>query len=302
MASNGPTLTFTEELPRMWWRATREINADNGPGSFPSKESTAQVAKAIWLVARRGSQVVGTCRGELASSQTAALFPPTLQKQESWTTGRLLLEILEEKLTREGSPIRLLQALTTSAQDVDAEVLKAAGFTALGGVVHMTCRSDIPALPGKPCLELEPFVDSPTNWNRLERVYEQTCVGTRDFPELDLLSGIELLKGYQSVGHFREELWQFAKLDGHDIGCLLVNELNEPEVCQLVYCGLIPAVRSRGLGKELANLGERLAARQGAKQLVLSVDKRNSPAIAAYQAAGFFIADQRFLFVKQCAK
>lgn len=302
MASNDPTVTISEVTPRSWWQATNQLETlKEQSGGLGKLEP--QTSNAIWLVGRRDDQVVGTCRGELAPGQTAAVFAPTLAESEPPTTGRILLEVLEEKLSSEGAPVRFLHALTDSDQYVDGEVLKAAGFQELGEILHMNCRAETFRQSEESRMEFESFVDAPTSWSRLANVFEQTYRGTHDFPELNCLqTAAKSLEGYRDVGRFHPELWQFAKLEKNDVGCLLLNELHEPDVWQLVYCGLISSVRGRGLGKELAKRGRQLVGVHGAKQVVLSVDRRNQAAIRAYEVAGFCVTDQQVLFVKHKTK
>lgn len=302
MASNDSTLKISEVTPQCWWQATNQLDAVKGPSS-QSGDLDLQTSNAIWLVGRRNNQIVGTCRGELAPGQTAAVFPPTLADSEPPKTGRSLLTALEEKLSSEGAPVRFLHALTDSDRCVDPEVLKAAGFKALGEILHMTCRAETIGQSEESRLEFEAFVDNPTSWRRLANVFEQTCQGTRDFPELNCLqSTFQTLDGYRDVGRFHPELWQFAKLEGNDVGCLLLNELQQPDICQVVYCGLVPGVRLRRLGKELARRCNLIAGTYGAKRVVLSVDKRNHAAIRAYEVAGFSVTDQQMLFFKDITK
>lgn len=257
-------------------------------------------SEGIWLVARRAGRIVGTCYGELAPGKAAAMFPPALSDGEPVCTGRRLLRALEGKLIGIRAQIDFFHALATSDQCEDAEVLKAAGFEPLGTTLHMTCSTEIPTAAGLTRLDFAVFNGSPSSWARLESVFDETCTKTLDFPELNLIDyGNRSLSGYREAGVFQPELWQIAKLDGEDVGCVLVNALDEPGICQLVYCGLTPAARNRGLGTELAARARQLAATHGAKQLVVSVDQRNRSAIAAYRRAGFCLTDQQTLFVKR---
>jgi len=54
---------------------------------------------------------------------------------------------------------------------------------------------------------------------------------------------------------------------------------------------LLPELHSRGLGSRLLQHVEREVRAGGGRRLMLSVNKRNAKAIAAYRRNGFVIAD-----------
>jgi len=65
----------------------------------------------------------------------------------------------------------------------------------------------------------------------------------------------------------------------------------EPGVTKLHKLYLLPEFHGRGLGSRLLQHVERKVHHLDARRLILSVNKRNAKAIAAYQRNGFVIAD-----------
>ena len=65
----------------------------------------------------------------------------------------------------------------------------------------------------------------------------------------------------------------------------------EPGVIKLHKLYLLPALHGRGLGSYLLQQVEREVRAGGGRRLILSVNKRNTRAIAAYQRNGFVIAE-----------
>jgi len=65
----------------------------------------------------------------------------------------------------------------------------------------------------------------------------------------------------------------------------------EPGVIKLHKLYLLPALHGRGLGSRLLQQVEREVRAGGGRRLILSVNKRNTRAIAAYQRNGFVIAE-----------
>jgi len=68
---------------------------------------------------------------------------------------------------------------------------------------------------------------------------------------------------------------------------LLLSDVPEREACELVYLGLSPAERGRGLGARLVRLAQAAAAARGARRLLLAVDRDNAPAVRLYERTGF---------------
>ncbi len=66
---------------------------------------------------------------------------------------------------------------------------------------------------------------------------------------------------------------------------------SEPGVMKLHKLYLLPELHGRGLGSRLLQHCEREVRAAGARHLMLSVNKRNTQAIAAYQRNGFVIGE-----------
>ena len=56
---------------------------------------------------------------------------------------------------------------------------------------------------------------------------------------------------------------------------------------ELVYMGLVPESRGRGLGRRVLEAAIDQARRCGASQMILAVDRNNVPARTLYGRAGF---------------
>jgi mycothiol synthase len=89
-----------------------------------------------------------------------------------------------------------------------------------------------------------------------------------------------------------------ARHDGADLGCLLLADHPDQRIWELVYMGIVPEARGRGLGLALARQAQWRARQAGAERLVLAVDAANEPALRGYAAAGFITWDRRSVFLK----
>lgn len=79
--------------------------------------------------------------------------------------------------------------------------------------------------------------------------------------------------------------------DGRPAGFASYGPTAESGVAKLHKLYLLPELQGCGLGTRLLQHVEREVRVAGARRLILSVNKRNAKAIAAYQRNGFVIAD-----------
>lgn len=80
-------------------------------------------------------------------------------------------------------------------------------------------------------------------------------------------------------------------MDDRLVGFASYGPTAEPGVMKLHKLYLLPELHRRGLGSRLLQHVEREVRAGGERRLILSVNKRNAKAIAAYQRNGFVIAD-----------
>lgn len=122
----------------------------------------------------------------------------------------------------------------------------------------------------------------------LEQLIVGTFEGTRDCPQLvGLRQPADILDGYQSVGQYDPKLWTILYLDGVAAGLSLVSNNPAAEVVELIYLGLLPFARGRGLGKLLLNQALRESSTTGSNSIVLACDEVNPPALHMYETGGF---------------
>jgi mycothiol synthase len=134
---------------------------------------------------------------------------------------------------------------------------------------------------------------------RLVAILEQTYVGTLDCPALDGVRPMqEVLEGYRGQGRHSPDDWYFVEENGRDIGALILAEHPGYGNWELVYMGLTPSARGRGCGGRIIRFALDTAARRGAERLVLAVDDANTPALRAYERAGFVRWDRRIVYAR----
>lgn len=191
-----------------------------------------------------------------------------------------------------------------------ATALTAAGFAHVADLVFLVAKCD-GAGPNEPDARTTTAASQTIEWltyrpelhRRLANLVERTYVDSRDCPELDGLRPIDdVLAGYRATGDFSPERWLIATQQGRDIGCLLLTDHPEDDQWELIYVGVAPEFRGRGLGVVLTRHALALARRAGRRHVVLAVDAANEPALAMYRAAGFEPWERRSIFLRRFDK
>ncbi len=195
----------------------------------------------------------------------------------------------------------LAQAMLDPNRPLDRAPLIGAGFEALAELRFM----DRP-LPGGPVdeptlghdLRIEACGEAPAE--SLYRLLLETYQDTLDCPGLAGARRVEdVLEGHRAAGRFRPDFWRRLVVDGAPAGLSLLNPNPESGCVELVYFGLAPSFRGRGLAGLLLRDAIRTAIAAGLPRLSLAVDDRNLPALKVYRRHGFVPGTVRSALVKR---
>ena len=116
-----------------------------------------------------------------------------------------------------------------------------------------------------------------------------------DCPALNGVRNIEdIVAGHKAGGDFDPRNWYRSVRTGINrtgtaespLGVLLLSKLPRGESAELVYLGLAPHVRGRGLGDWMMRQAFTTAASMGVARLSLAVDSINAPALKLYYRFG----------------
>jgi len=120
-----------------------------------------------------------------------------------------------------------------------------------------------------------------------------------DAAELELSSdGRTALLAHRTNGQPKDELWLLLLEKGKPAGIILGNDMGEGTL-EMVYCGVAPAFRGKGLGQCLVAILLRRGRELGYDRLRLCVDEKNRPAIAIYEKTGFRRIGERRVFFRK---
>ncbi len=204
----------------------------------------------------------------------------------------------------------IVQALLEPRHTAEAECVLRAGMRSLAALNYMERSSSkplrpttaaAPALP--PGAVIVPYLDTADGRRELSSLLEATYEDTLDCPGLaGLRSAEDILEGHRRGGRFDPSLWSILRLDGRPAGAVLLNPAPHAGGCELVYLGLVPSARGRGLGRALLERAIDGSASRGDRAIMLAVDEENAPAQRLYKGAGFRRTARRLAFVAPIAR
>jgi ribosomal protein S18 acetylase RimI-like enzyme len=194
--------------------------------------------------------------------------------------------------------VDIAQAVVDLAPMPEQAAWYRAGFHRAAELLFMSCEisGNVPAqrdsLRYSPCRFDDNQPNSPSN-RRLADLVDATYAYSLDCPRLDgLRNATDVLAGYRATGHPDSSRWLLAYDATHSsasepIGCLFVADHPGNNQCELVYMGIVPSHRGRGLGQALVSKALEISAELERARLVLAVDADNWPAFRHYAGMGF---------------
>jgi ribosomal protein S18 acetylase RimI-like enzyme len=136
----------------------------------------------------------------------------------------------------------------------------------------------------------------------LERALELSYAETLDCPELcGLRTTRDVIVSHMGTGAFDPARWWIVRLDGAPEGCCLLNHCPANHAVELVYLGISPKLRGRGLARRVLEHALARVNTPDAREITCAVDTRNLPATKLYHAMGFRMFGSRTGFVAPLA-
>ena len=212
----------------------------------------------------------------------APATPPDPHQQSA--AKALTQEILRDYYHRE---IDLAQVLIDPTHLDYRELYRDCGFWELAELVYLqrniSHRSPFPPTPAG--LELHTYSLD------LDALFKETILQTyqqsMDCPRLTGLRNVDdIVAGHRATGDFDPLYWFVLTESGQGRGVLLLSRTPRSDAMELVYLGLHPEARGRGLGRWFMQQAIACVGRAGLNRLCLAVDSLNVPALRLYYSFG----------------
>ncbi len=246
----------------------------------------------LWA-AYRGRRMAGACLVVPSAGRTAMMFVSPARRLERDPVVMALARAATAK--QDPRRVRLIQCLLEPEQAAEGDALQATGFTRLATLLYMSRPiAGAEAVP----LELDAgLIASPysaANRSLFADAILASYQDTHDCPGLLGLREIDdILDGHMSTGVFDPKLWFAVHRAGEPAGVMLLSELSHQDAGELVYLGLAPAFRGRGLARRLLRHGVSVIAARRVSRILLAVDRDNTPAVSLYRSLRFTVSSRK---------
>lgn len=259
---------------------SNHVRLDEWWGAWDSGSKRLR-ATALFVPSTGGTLMTFTSRIRSAESGAiiARLLDSACEQIVSGTLAQILLELDE-----------------TDARDA----FEQAGFLFVGDLLYLRRPWTHPG--NQPSIWLAGVTMSP--WRAgddldLQHALERSYIDTLDCPELcGLRETSDVIAGHRATGVFDESLWWIIRRDDTPAGALLLSAVPAQDHTELVYLGLGPELRGRGMGSLALRHGLAALAGRPHRTVLCAVDARNVAARRLYERTGFQEFSRRTAMVR----
>jgi mycothiol synthase len=250
------------------------------------------------MVAREGNKLLTSCLFVDAPGRMSSVFIPSQVKFLKPTDH--LVRLLGHATPMAGDRgVRIVQGLVSPQATLERSVLEQAGYSFLAELIYLESDLAKPILTDKhpPALEWETY--EPARHEYFGHVLQGTYAESLDCAKLTGVRSVEeILDSHRATGEFDPSHWRIGTLAGEAAGILLLAYIPERTAFEVVYMGVLPAFRGRGVGVGLLTRAVELTREHGVMTLTLTVDAINAPARKLYAAFGFRETARREVWIQ----
>lgn len=251
----------------------------------------------VWIALVDG-RIVWALLPILSPGHTMLLFTPSRIPRATPST--IARNLVGEVCSYWGArDMELAQFLLDPADRAIRELYSSCGFEELAELIYLqrNMRDAAPEIALPAGVELVLY--SEAAHARFARTILRSYQGSLDCPALNGRREIEgVIAGHKATGEFDPSLWFLASENGQDCGVLILSRSHNANSLELVYLGLAPEARGRGMGDGLMRLALASVVGQERSELTLAVDSRNTPALRLYYRHGMKRIGSRVALIK----
>jgi mycothiol synthase len=277
-------------------------------GSPGRPAPAAQVAELMNSAASRRIDVQGIWVAEVSGRIVWAVLPILnpgrtlllLTSQEVGSPNRPAARLVEEICRHfAGQGVQLTQVLLESQSHQARQFFTSMGFKDIAELIYL--QGQVPRNTVAPAMpeHMRWLEYSPATHAIFADAIMKTYRDSLDCPDLSGLREIDdVIAGHQATGEFDPSGWQLLMERDQAMGVVLMSRIPQSDAMELVYLGLPPQARGRGLGIFLMKQVFFLILRNQRRKLSLAVDSKNEPALKLYYRFGMRQVATRWAMIR----
>ncbi|MEE2682202.1 MAG: GNAT family N-acetyltransferase [Planctomycetota bacterium] len=253
----------------------------------------------LWCAFDTEGAVRCSALASINPGRTAMLFVSPPRNPMEITLASEVLQVASAALAQEG--LCLVQALVTPDEHREIQAFEQSGLKQIAILTYMQA-----SLGRRHRKQATPPEGSSFRSYRsedrtmLEQLLARTYIETLDCPGLVGLRRMnDILDGHMNSGIFKPDWWTILSFEGSPAGACLINRARDEKVAELVYLGITPEMRGKGMGRALLAHALFKISETAQKTVVLAVDESNTPAMTMYRSAGFTPTTRRCALVRK---
>ena len=261
--------------------------------------------RTLWIAAQGGptGRMLGSVLLVPNHGSTAMLF---VGQAAGWSDTASVVSLIKAVCEAPGlAGVRVIQSLIDPGQVIEGQVLERAGLNRLAKLIYMQKLIEpgehrVPrpvALGG--CDRPMILTYNEATHADFAKAIEASYIDTCDCPGLvGMRKTDQIIAGHKGTGRFDPANWHlFLDEAGEPMAVLLLAEVAQGSGLELVYLGVAPNYRSKGIGGALMRFAVSEAARFGGQRMFLAVDDRNDAAVRLYTGMGFRASTRKIAYV-----
>ncbi len=236
-----------------------------------------------------GRRLLTSCLRIISPGRSAVVFlPQSFANLDDRAIAVRLLQCLIADAP--ACDLRLMQAMVEPGRSKEEAILTDAGFRFLAELIYM--QRGAQELFGAARLPAPEGTTWVTYTRERHALFAETVAATYvdslDCPGLSGVRTIEdTLATHRATGEFDERRWFVLMQHGVPAGVLLLTHVPARDAMDVVYMGLSPEFRGRGLGRAMIHQAIKTARDASCALITLAVDAANTPSLRLYQKCGF---------------
>lgn len=231
----------------------------------------------------------------LMPGRTLLLICGTPVNKRAAAEAKLLIGQVVEEYGQ--ADISMMQMLLDPADAALAEFARECGFEGVAELVYLECDAHEGGSVFPASIPLETYTAE--NHADFAAAIQASYAQTLDCPALNGVRGIEdVIAGHKAAGEFCPKDWFLVRQEGKAAGVMLLGKVPASDAMDLVYIGLAPELRKRGIASLLLKMAVSRAFERGCRRLTTAVDAKNAPAMRLYLRQGMRRTAVRSALVK----